>query len=99
MLGTALEYTAPTFFKVSSSLADAIAAGDAGLSGAGGCAAGCCAPAGTAVRANPSARPAADKILVRLFICNFSSIAALPPLNNANSLRACQHRHAGKADE
>jgi hypothetical protein len=53
-------------------LAAAIAAGDAGLSvGAPGVAAGaffCCASAGTAVRARPTARPAADNIRERLFI-------------------------------
>src|ERR1700733_15906417 len=75
------------------SLAAAIAAGVPSLSGGG-----CCAPAGTAPRASPMARPAADKILKRRFIL-FSSIAALRPFNNANSAGACQHRHAGQTNE
>src|SRR6202790_4649824 len=63
MLGTALAYIPLAFFIARISLAAAIAAGDASLSGGG-----CCAPAGKPVRANPSARPAADKILKRRFI-------------------------------
>src|SRR5260370_9955071 len=66
MLGTALAYIALAFFIARISFAAAIAAGDAGLPGGG-----CCAPAGTPSRANPNARPAADKILERRFIPNF----------------------------
>src|SRR6266481_7699297 len=66
MLGTALAYIALAFFIVRISFAEAIAAGEAGLS-EGGC---CCAPAGTPARASPNARPAADKILERRFIPN-----------------------------
>src|SRR5258705_4187115 len=76
MLGTALAYIALAFFIARISFAAAIAAGDAGLSGGGGdccCLGGagcCCAPAGTPARANPIARPAADKVLERRFIPN-----------------------------
>src|SRR6266436_2155232 len=65
MLGTALAYIALAFFMVRISLAAAIAAGEACFSGG---AAGCCAPAGTAASANPTTRPAADKIVEKLFI-------------------------------
>src|SRR4029453_18412664 len=70
-LGTALAYIALAFFIVRISLAAAIAAGEPGLSCVAAGAAGaffCCATAGTAVRASPAARPAADKIRERLFI-------------------------------
>src|SRR5271169_7115005 len=99
MLGTAAAYTWLTFFTTKRSFAAAIAEGEAGLSGAGCWPAGCCAPAGRVESAKPSARPAASKILDAPFIVRFSSIAALAPLNNTNSLRACQHRHTGKTDE
>src|SRR5450755_1210582 len=94
MLGTAAAYIALAFFIARISLAAAIAAGEAGLG-----AAGCCAPAGTPQRANPSTRPAADRILARLFIPILLRIAALRPFNNANSLSASQHRGAGKTNE
>src|SRR4030088_2216861 len=96
MLGMALAYMALAFFMARISLAAAIAAGDAGLSAG---AAGCCARAGTPARASPITRPAADKILKRRFIPGLHKIAALPPFNNTNSLRARQHRRAGKIDE
>ena len=51
------------------------------------------------VRASPSARPAADKIPRKALHSDFSSICGLRPFNNANSLRACQHRRAGKTNE
>src|SRR5438874_5927969 len=82
------------------SLAAAIAAGEPGLSGV--VAAGaffCCASAGTAVRASPTARPAADKIRERLFITISPRLPALPPLNYANSLGTCQDGGAGQANE
>src|SRR5258708_39292470 len=63
MLGTAAEYIALAFFIVRISLAAAIAAGEASLSGSG-----CCAPARTTVRANPSATLAADKSRENRFI-------------------------------
>src|SRR5579864_8516506 len=88
-----------TFFTARRSLAAASAEGEAGLSGAGCWPAGCCARAGRAENAKPSARPVASKILDRPFIFQFSLIAALPPLNNTNSPRAGQHCHAGKANE
>ena len=56
------------------------------------------APAGTLASAIPSAKPTADTIFERRFI-PFSSIAALPPFNNANSPRARQNNCAGEADE
>src|SRR5258706_11935327 len=84
------------FFMARISLAAAIAAGDPDLSAG---AAACWAPAGTPARASPSARPAADKIIERLFIPILPKITALPPFNNTNSLTACQHRRAGKANE
>src|SRR5437016_6802423 len=65
MLGTALAYIALAFFIVRISLAAAIAAGEAGLSGG---AAGCCAAADKPAKASPSARHAAGKILKTLFI-------------------------------
>src|SRR6185369_14172253 len=78
-LGTALAYIALAFFIVRISLAAASAPGEAGFSGVAAGAAGaffCCASAGTAVRASPIARPAADKIRERLFI-PFSSITGV----------------------
>src|SRR5450631_773438 len=96
MLGMAFAYIAAAFFMARISLAAAMAAGDPGLSVG---AAGCWAPAGTPASASPSTRPAADKILKRRFIPNLHKIAALPPFNNTNSLRARQHRRAGKTDE
>src|ERR1019366_3100679 len=98
ILGTALAYIALAFFIARISLAAAIAAGDAGLSGAGCCCCCCCAPAGTPVRANPSARPAANRIPERLFIPILLDCGSWP-FNNANSLRAGQHRDAGKTNE
>jgi hypothetical protein len=53
-----------TFFMARISLAAAIAAGVAGLSGG----APCCAVAGRAAKTSPNARPAAGKILKTLFI-------------------------------
>src|SRR3954447_11196953 len=77
-----------TFFIVRISFADAMAAGDGGF--------GCCAEAGSAVSARPS--PAASSRVDRYFI-GFSSIAALRPFKNANSLRTRQDRKACKTDE
>src|ERR1700722_12626081 len=65
MLGTALAYIMETFFMARISLAAAIAAGEACLSGG---AAGCCAAAGRAAKTSPSATAAAGKILKTLFI-------------------------------
>src|SRR6202163_2826947 len=95
MLGTAFAYMTAAFFMARISLAAAIAAGVPGLSAG----AACCAPAGRPASASPSTRPAADKIPKRRFIPNLHKIAALPPFNNTNSLRARQHRRAGKTDE
>src|ERR1700730_10913978 len=96
MLGTAPAYCELTFFMVRISLAAAIAAGDAGLSC--GCAGAGCARTGSpeSARLNPS--PAANMTVERYFI-RFSSIAALWPFKNANSLGACKHRQARKTNE
>src|ERR1700722_13746626 len=82
------------------SLAAAIAPGVPSLSGGGAacCCCCCCAPAGTAARASPMARLAADKILKRRFIL-FSSIAALRPFYNPDAAGAGEHRHADQANE
>src|ERR1700681_1631271 len=95
MLGTAFAYIAAAFFMVRIFLGSAIAADVPGLI----VAPACCAPAGRPASASPTTRPAADKILKRRFIPNLHKIAALPPFNNTNSLRARQHRRADKTDE
>src|ERR1700741_1487490 len=98
MLGTAAEYITLAFFNARISLAASLAAGETGLIGVGN-RAGCCAPAGAAAKANPSARPAADKILARLFIPILPGFSASWPFNNANSLRAGQDCGTGKPYE
>src|SRR4051812_14631495 len=103
MLGTAAAYIAAAFFKVRISLAAAIAAGEAGLSGG---AAGCCADAGRPASASPRTRPATDMNLTTLFILILLTLrlpppelAASAPLDNANSLGAGEHGHAGQSNE
>src|SRR5882724_1912923 len=91
MLGTASAYIAPAFFSARNSLAEAIAAADAGL-------AAVCAMAGAAISAN--ARHAAGKLRNKLFIpVLLLEIAALAPFDYANSLRAGQDGRAGKANK
>src|SRR6266567_5699803 len=100
MLGTASAYTALAFFSVSSSLAEAIAAADAGLPDVAAGAAGVCAMAGAPINANATARPAAGKLRNKLFISVLLlEIAALAPLHYANSLRAGQDGRVGKANK
>src|SRR5258705_12359099 len=86
------------FFIARISFAAASAAGEACLSG-GADAGACWATAGTPATASPNARLAADKILEKRFIPILLRFSALPPFNYANSLRACQDCHAGKASE
>src|SRR5438132_9137300 len=93
MLGTASAYIALAFFSVSSSLAEAIAAADAGLGAV-------CAMAGAPISANATARPTAGKLRNKLFIpVLLLEIAALAPLHYANSLRAGQDGGVGKANK
>ena len=80
------------FFISRISLAAAIAAGEAGLRAAAGRRHG--VPASGQRQHQARGRQNSKGSSFR-----FSSIAALPPFNNANSLGACQHRDAGKANE
>src|SRR3981189_1837024 len=98
MLGTAPAYCALIFFMARISLAAAIAAGDAGLICGNAVAGSGCAMAGSPENARLKPSPAANMTVERYFI-RFSSIAALRPSKNANSLGAGKHRHARKTNE
>src|SRR6185312_15616129 len=99
MLGTALAYMAPAFFICRSSLAAAMQEGVAGFSPSI-CGACCCCPlAGSDSNASPSATPAAGRIPKTLFIPLLLGFTALPPLDNANSLRARKQGHARQLGE
>ena len=99
MFGTAFAYIALAFFMVRISLAAAIAAGDACLTGAGCFGAGGWAPAGTPASASARAKPAAGKIPEKLFIPILLDCGAHEPFDNANSVSARQHSRAGKTNK
>ena len=100
MLGTALAYIALAFFIARISLAAAIAAGDACLSGgAGRLPAPLLAPAAPRPAPVRAQGPRPTRFLKGSSFQILLEITALPPFNNTNSLRACQHRRAGQTDE